>query len=414
MDSRIEKRHHAERRKIMSLSGRISHIKPSATLAINAKAQELRKQGVDVISFGVGEPDFDTPRHIRDAAIQAMEEGFTRYTAVGGIDELKDAVCEKFRKDNNLDYDRSEVMVSCGGKHVLYNLAQAILNPGDEVIIPAPYWVSYPPIAILAGADPVVVQTDEANDFKLSASALEGAITSRTKLLVLNSPSNPTGSVYTLEELERLADVMLKHDIYVVSDDIYEKLIFDGGMFANIAQAAPGMKKKTFVLNGVSKSYAMTGWRIGYVAGPSEVIAGMTKIQSQSTSNPNSIAQKAAVAALCGPQDEIATMLTAFDERRKYLVQRLNGINNVSCNTPGGAFYTFPNFSHYFKASFGGKQIANSAGLAEFLLTEAKVALVPGIAFGADSFIRFSYATSMALIKEGVDRIENALGRLVF
>jgi aspartate aminotransferase len=397
----------------MPLSERISRIKPSPTLAINAKAQELRRQGVNVISFGVGEPDFDTPKHIRDAAVRAMEEGFTRYTAVGGIDELKDAIIEKFKQDNNLDYDRPEVMVSCGGKHVLYNLAQALLNPGDEVIIPAPYWVSYPPIAILAGATPVIVQTDEADNFKLSPSALEEAITSRTKLLVLNSPSNPTGSVYTLEELERLAEVISRHDLYVVSDDIYEKLLFDGLAFANIAQV-DGMKDKIFVANGVSKSYAMTGWRIGYVAGPSEVIAGMTKIQSQSTSNPNSIAQKAAVAALRGPQDVIEEMIDAFDKRRRYLVDRLNGIKNVSCNTPQGAFYTFPNFSYYFKGREGEKQINDSAGLAEYFLTEAKVAIVPGIAFGADNFIRFSYATGLEVIKEGIDRIEDALGKLSF
>ncbi len=397
----------------MPLSERISRIKPSPTLAINARAQELRRQGVDVISFGVGDPDFDTPKHIREAAVRAMEEGFTRYTAVGGIDELKDAVIEKFENDNGLDYDRPEVMVSCGGKHVLYNLAQALLNPGDEVVIPAPYWVSYPPIAILAGATPVTVRTDEADNFKLSPSALEGVITTRTKLLVLNSPSNPTGSVYTVEELERLAEVILRHDLYVVSDDIYEKLLFDGLTFSDIAQTA-GMKDRTFVVNGVSKSYAMTGWRIGYVAGPREVIAGMTKIQSQSTSNPNSIAQKAAVAALRGPQDVIGEMLAAFDKRRRYLVERLNGIKNVSCNTPQGAFYTFPNLSYYFNGRADEKQINDSAGLAEYLLTEARVALVPGIAFGADNFIRFSYATSLEVIKEGLDRIEDALSKISF
>ena len=397
----------------MLLSDRIARIKPSPTLAINAKAQELRRQGVDVISFGVGEPDFDTPNHIKEAAIQAMNEGFTRYTAVGGIDELKDAIIQKFRDDNNLDYDRSEVMVSCGGKHVLYNLAQALLNPGDEVIIPAPYWVSYPPIAILAGATPVIVPTEEGDTFKLTPSALERAITSRTKLLILNSPSNPTGSVYTLEELEGLAEVILRHNFYVVSDDIYEKLLFDGLKFVNIAQVA-GMKDRTFVANGVSKSYAMTGWRIGYVAGPREVVAGMTKIQSQSTSNPNSIAQKAALAAIHGPQDIIKMMVGAFDKRRKYLVERLNRIKHVSCSTPQGAFYTFPNVSYYFKGRAGDREISDSAGLAEYLLTAAKVALVPGIAFGADNFIRFSYATSLEIIKEGLDRIEDALSKLSF
>jgi len=382
-------------------------------MAINAKAVSMRQAGVDVISFGVGEPDFDTPRHIRDEAMRAMEDGFTRYTAVGGIPELKDAIIEKFRRDNNLSYERDEVMVSCGGKHVLYNLAHALLNPGDEVIIPAPYWVSYPPIVILAGADPVIVGTGEADDFKLSPESLETAITPRTKLLILNSPSNPTGSVYTESELDALAKVILKYDIGVVSDEIYEKLIFDDRSFCSIAQVSEEVKSKTFVVNGLSKTYAMTGWRIGYVAGAREVIAGMTKIQSQSTSNPNSIAQKAAVAALNGPQGFIQTMVQAFDERRRYLLQRLNAITGVHCNVPGGAFYAFPNFSYYFSAKTEGTTIKGSAGLCEHLLAAARVALVPGIAFGDDNFVRFSYATGLGTIKEGLDRIEDALGKLV-
>ena len=397
----------------MLVSKRIRAIKPSPTLAMNAKALSMRAAGIDVISFGVGEPDFDTPKHIRDEAVRAMEEGFTRYTAVGGIPELKDAITEKFRRDNNLGYERDEVMVSCGGKHVLYNLAQALLNPGDEVIIPAPYWVSYPPIVILAGADPVIVGTGEADDFKLSPESLETAITPRTKLLILNSPSNPTGSVYTEFELEALAEVILKYDIWVVSDEIYEKLIFDNRPFWSIAQVSEEVKSKTFVINGLSKTYAMTGWRIGYAAGAGEVIAGMTKIQSQSTSNPNSIAQKAAVAALNGPQDSIQTMLRAFDQRRKYLLQRLNAIAGVHCNVPGGAFYAFPNFSYYFNAKTEGTTIKNSADLCEYLLIKAHVALVPGIAFGDDNFVRFSYATGLETIKEGLDRIEDALGKLV-
>lgn len=397
----------------MSLSERISRINPSPTLAMNAKALSMREQGIDVISFGVGEPDFDTPKHIRDEAVRAMEEGFTRYTAVGGIPELKNAIIEKFRRDNNLSYERDEVMVSCGGKHVLYNLAQALLNPGDEVIIPAPYWVSYPPIVILAGADPVIVGTGETDDFKLSAESLETAITPRTKLLVLNSPSNPTGSVYTKSELEALAEVILKYNIWVISDEIYEKLIFDDRPFFGIAQISEEVKSKTFVANGLSKTYAMTGWRIGYVAGAREVIAGMTKIQSQSTSNPNSMAQKAAVAALNGPQDSIQSMLQAFDQRRKYLLQRLNAIEGVRCNMPGGAFYAFPNLSYYFNARMEGTSIKGSADLCEHLLTEARVALVPGIAFGDDDFVRFSYATGLETIREGLDRIEEALHKLV-
>ncbi len=397
----------------MFLSERLKAVQPSPTLAINAKAVSMRQAGVDVISFGVGEPDFDTPKHIRDEAVRAMEEGFTRYTAVGGIPPLKDAIIEKFRRDNNLSYERDEVMISCGGKHVLYNLAHALLNPGDEVIIPAPYWVSYPPIVVLAGADPVIVGTREEDDFKLSPESLEMAITPRTKLLILNSPSNPTGSVYTESELQALAEVVLRHDIGVVSDEIYEKLIFDDRPFCSIAQVSEELKSKTFVVNGLSKTYAMTGWRIGYVAGAREIIAGMTKIQSQSTSNPNSIAQKAAIAALNGPQDFIQTMLHAFDERRQYLLQRLRGFTGVDCNMPGGAFYAFPNFGYYFNSKTGGITIKGSADLCEYLLTEARVALVPGIAFGDDNFVRFSYATGLETIKEGLDRIEGALGKLV-
>lgn len=397
----------------MLLSERVSAIKPSATLAMNAKAVAMRQAGVDVISFGVGEPDFDTPEHIRKEAVRAMEDGFTRYTAAGGIPELKDAIIEKFKQDNGLNYERDAVMVSCGGKHCLYNIAQAILNPGDEVIIPAPYWVSYPPIAILAGAKPVIVNTEEANDFKLSPEALEQAITPRTKILVLNSPSNPTGGVYTQSELEALAEIVARHPMFVVSDEIYEKLIFDDRSFFSIAQVSGALQSKTFVVNGLSKTYAMTGWRIGYVAGPREVIAGMTKIQSQSTSNPNSIAQRAGIAALNGPQDSVEEMKQAFDERRKYIVSRLNSMEGVHCNTPAGAFYAFADFSHYYNMDYNGQVVQGSAALCEYLLTEARVALVPGIAFGADDFIRFSYATGLETIKKGIDRISGSLAGLL-
>jgi aspartate aminotransferase len=360
----------------------------------------------------VGEPDFDTPEHIRDAAIRAIEEGFTRYTAVGGIPELKDAIIEKFRRDNDLAYERDEVIVSCGGKHVLYNLSQVFLDPGDEVIIPAPYWVSYPPIVMLAGGSPVIVSTAEADDFKLSPGSLEKAITPRTKMLVLNSPSNPTGSCYTESELRALAEVILKHDIWVISDEIYEKLVFGDTRFWSIAQASDEMKSKTFVVNGLSKTYAMTGWRIGYAAGAREVIGGMSKIQGQSTSNPNSIAQKAAVAALRGPEDFLQAMIEALDERRKHLIKRLNAISGIHCNLPGGAFYAFPNVSHYFNVEADGKTIEDSTDLCEYLLNQAHVALVPGIAFGDDGFVRLSYATSLDRIDEGLDRIEVALKRL--
>jgi aspartate aminotransferase len=397
----------------MSVSRRVAAIKPSPTLAMNAKALGMRQEGIDVISFGVGEPDFNTPKHICEAAVKAMEEGYTRYTAVGGMPELKDAVIDKFKKDNGLDYEREEVMISCGGKHVLYNLAQAFLDPGDEVIIPAPYWVSYPPIVILAGATPVIVETKESDDFKLSAEALEKAITPRTKLLVLNSPSNPTGSVYTHSELNALADVVARHDVFVVSDEIYEKLLFDDTPFQSIAQVGKVLKERTFIVNGVSKTYAMTGWRIGYVAGPRQIVAAMTKIQSQSTSNPNSIAQKAAIAALMGPQNSIHEMLEAFDERRRYLVARLNAMPGVHCNMPRGAFYAFANFRTYFGKKCDGKTIEGSADLCEYLLTNARVAMVPGIAFGADDFIRFSYATGIDVIDEGLNRIGNAVAKLM-
>jgi aspartate aminotransferase len=396
----------------MLLSERIREIKPSATLSLNAKALAMRAEGIDVVSFGVGEPDFDTPRHIRDAAIRAIEEGFTRYTAVGGIPELKDAIIEKFRRDNDLVYERDEVIVSCGGKHVLYNLAQALLNPGDEVIIPAPYWVSYPPIVMLAGASPVIVGTAEADDFKLSPESLEKAITPRTKMLVLNSPSNPTGSCYAESELRALAEVILKHDIWVVSDEIYEKLVFGDTRFWSIAQVSDEMKSKTFVVNGVSKTYAMTGWRIGYAAGQREVVGGMGRIQGQSTSNPNSIAQKAAVAALMGPEDFLQGMIETFDKRRKHLIKRLNAMSGVRCSLPDGAFYAFPNISSYFNAQADGKTIKDSTDLCEYLLNQARVALVPGIAFGDDGFIRLSYATGLDRIDEGLDRMEAALKRL--
>jgi len=397
----------------MLLSKRIQSIKPSPTLAMNAKAVSMRQAGVDIISFGVGEPDFDTPEHIRAAAKTAMDEGMTRYTAVGGIPELKEAVIRKFREDNNLTYGPEEVMVSCGGKHVLYNLAQAILDPGDEVIIPAPYWVSYPPIAVLADAKAVVVPTSSENDFKLSPEILQQAVTDRTKLLVLNSPSNPTGSVYSRSELESLAAVVLEHDLFVVSDEIYEKLIFDDVSFCSIAQLGDDIKARTLIVNGVSKTYAMTGWRIGYAAGNSDVIAAMTKIQSQSTSNPNSIAQKAAIAALTGPQESVQEMVRIFAERRMYLVNRLNGIPGIRCKTPQGAFYAFADFSDYFPLKKDGQPMGGSANLCEYLLTEGRVALVPGIAFGADDFIRFSFATSLESIEKGLGRIEEALQKLV-
>ncbi len=395
------------------LSSRAKSLRPSPTLAINAKAKALQAQGIQVISFGAGEPDFDTPGNIKQAAKKAIDEGFTKYTPVGGIDELKDAIIQKFQRDSRLTYKRSEILVSCGGKHSFYNLAQAIFDQGDEVIIPAPYWVSYPPMVSLAGATPVIVDTKEGNGFKVTPDEVKKAITPKTKALIINSPSNPTGSAYTEEELQRIAEISISHNIFVISDEIYEKIVYDGFEFTSIASLGEEIKKKTIIVHGVAKTYAMTGWRIGYTAGPEEIISAMNNIQSQSTSNPTSIAQKASVEALMGPQDEVAKMVSAFAERRNYIVDRLNRMPGISCYKPAGAFYAFPNFSSYYGKSYQGKKIENSTVLADYFLDVARVAVVPGVEFGADPFERFSYATSMEDIKEGLNRIEEALKKVV-
>lgn len=397
---------------MIKLSNRAKNLKPSPTLTINAKAKSMQAQGIKVISFGAGEPDFDTPENIKRAAIKAIEEGFTKYTPVGGIDELKDAIIYKFKRDNGISYKRSEIIVSCGGKHSFYNLAQALFDKGDEVIIPSPYWVSYPPMVSLAEAQPVILETKEENDFKLLPEELEKLITPKTKALVLNSPCNPTGSAYSKKDLEKIAEIAVSKNIFIISDEIYEKIVYDGFEFVSIASLGEEIKKRTIIVHGVAKTYAMTGWRIGYTAGPEEIISAMNNIQSQSTSNPTSISQKASVEALIGPQEEVKKMVSAFQERRDYIVNRLNEIPGVSCYKPVGAFYVFPNFSSYYGKSFKGRKISNSTELADFLLDEAKVAVVPGIEFGADSYERLSYATSMEDIKEGLDRIENALKEL--
>jgi len=394
------------------LSDRARKIKPSPTLAIDAKAKAMKASGIDIVNFGVGEPDFDTPENIKEAAIKALKDGFTKYTPVGGIDPLKDAIIEKFRKDNNLNYTREEIIVSCGAKHSLYNIAQAIYSPGDEVLIPSPYWVSYPDQTLLNDATPVFIKTHEADSFMVKPEVLESHISSKTKALILNSPSNPTGLTYDRKTLERVAEIVLRHNLYIISDEIYEKLTYDGFEHISIASIDPGIKEKTIVVNGLSKSYAMTGWRIGYTAGPKEIIKAMTNIQSQSTSNPASISQKAAVEALTGPQDFISTMLAEFDSRRRFLISQLNSIPGVRCLTPTGAFYAFPNTSSFYGRSAGNRQIASSSDLALYLLEKANVALVPGGAFGDDHFIRLSYATSLEEIKKGVDRIREALDNL--
>jgi len=372
----------------------------------------MQAQGIHVISFGAGEPDFDTPENIKKAAIMAIEEGFTKYTPVGGIDELKDAIIHKFQRDNHLTYKRSEILVSCGGKHSFYNLAQAILDHGDEVIIPAPYWVSYPPMVALAGATPIIVETREENGFKLTPEDIKKAITAKTKALIINSPSNPTGGAYTKEELKRIAGIAIEHNFFMISDEIYEKIVYDGFEFVSIASLGEEVKKRTIIVHGVAKTYAMTGWRIGYTAGAEEIISAMNNIQSQSTSNPTSIAQKASVEALIGPQEEVKKMVSAFEERRNFIVDRLNRIDKVSCFKPMGAFYVFPNFSSYYGKSYEGKKISNSTDLADYFLNVARVAVVPGIEFGADPFERLSFATSMEDIKEGIDRIEEALKKI--
>jgi aspartate aminotransferase len=394
------------------LSERARKIKPSPTLAIDSKAKSMKAAGVDVINFGVGEPDFDTPENIKEAAARAMKEGFTKYTAVGGIDALKDAIIGKLRDDNGLSYKREEIIVSCGAKHSLYNIAQAVYGQGDEVIIPSPYWVSYPDQVILNDATPVFVKTYESDSFTVRPEALEECITTRTKALILNSPSNPTGMIYGRKALEKIGELALRHNFFVVSDEIYEKLVYDNSEHVSIASVDEKVKQRTIVVNGLSKSHAMTGWRIGYAAGPAEIVKAMTNIQSQSTSNPNSITQKAAVEALTGPQDFIRKMRNEFDARRRYLVKELNRIDGISCIMPAGAFYAFPNTSRLYGKKCSGREIASSADLALYLLEEAKVALVPGSAFGDDSYIRLSYATSLEDIRRGVERIREALGRL--
>lgn len=397
---------------MMKLSERAKAIKPSPTLAMDAKAKALKAAGEDIVNFGVGEPDFDTPENIKEAAIKAIRDGFTKYTPVGGIDELKTAIIEKFRNDNNLHYEKDEIIVSCGAKHSLYNIAEALFGSGDEVVIPAPFWVTYPDQIILNDAVPVIAGTDEKNSFRIDTEILKAKLTGNTKALILNSPSNPTGLAYDRKSLEAIAETAVKHDFYIISDEIYEKLTYEGFTHISIASLGEEVKQRTIVVNGLSKSHAMTGWRVGFAAGPKEVIKAMTNIQSQSTSNPSSITQKAAVEALTGPQDFIPKMVAEFDKRRKYMIERLNKIEGVSCVTPIGAFYAFPNVSSCYGKRFNGKPIGSSLDLSAYLLEQAKTALVPGMAFGDDRFIRLSYATSMENIKKGLDRIEDALSNL--
>lgn len=391
------------------LAERTKKIKPSPTLAVDSKAKEMKVKGFDVVNFGVGEPDFDTPEHIKEAAIKAIKEGFTKYTPVGGIDELKEAIIEKLEKDNKIKYKKENILVSCGAKHSLYNIAQALFGPGDEVIIPAPYWVSYPDQVLLNDAKPVILETYEEDNFMLRPELLKEKITKKTKAIIINSPSNPTGFIYNEKVLQEIAEIALKNNIYIISDEIYEKLIYDGMRHISIASFSEEIKERTILVNGLSKSHSMTGWRIGYAAGPADIIKAMTNIQSQSTSNPTSIAQKAAVAALKGPQECVEEMRKEFEKRRNYLVNELNNISGISCKMPQGAFYVFPNVKQILGKKVGSMEINSSMDLSIYFLEKAQVALVPGSAFGAEGYIRISYATSMENLSKGIERIRNAL-----
>ena len=390
---------------MLTLSSRVQQIKPSPTLAITAKAKALQAEGVDVVNFGAGEPDFDTPENIKEAGIKAIRDGFTNYTAVPGIPQLRQAIAAKLKRENRLDYKENEIVVSCGGKHSFYNLAQALLDPGDEVIVPAPYWVSYPPMVSLADGVPIILETGEDEGFKLSPERLQAAITKKTRAVIINSPSNPTGAAYSLDELKALAEVVVKNDILLISDEIYEHITYDGFEQHSPAEISQVVKDHCIILNGVSKSYSMTGWRIGFTAGPATLIAAMTKIQSQSTSNPTSISQMAAIEAYNGVQDYVKNVLVDFTKRRAYIIKALNEIPGISCFNPQGAFYAFPSVKGLLGKSCNGREIDSALTLCDLLLDEAKIAAVPGEAFGAPGYLRLSYATSMENIVKGIGRL---------
>jgi aspartate aminotransferase len=393
----------------VKISQRAHDLVPSATLVISNKARQMRAEGIDVIGFAAGEPDFDTPDHIKEAAVQAIREGFTRYTASGGTNELKDAVATKLKRDSGLAYARNQVLISCGGKHSLYNVFQALLDPGDEVIIPAPYWVSFPEQVKLCDAVPVFAHTAERDGFRLHRAIVDSLVTSRTRILVLNSPSNPTGAALTRKEMEGLAALAVERDFLILADETYESLVYDGYQHVSIASLSDAVCARTILVNSLSKAYAMTGWRIGYTAGPTELITAMDGLQSQMTSNPTSIAQRAAVEALIGSQEPTRRMREEFARRRRYIVDRLNAIPGVTCLSPEGAFYVFPNVSGLYGKRYAGKAIGDSSDLSAYLLDVARIAVVPGVEFGNDAHIRISYATSMASIEKGLDRMAEAV-----
>ena len=393
------------------ISDSLNRIKPSATMVITAKAAQLKREGKKVIGLSAGEPDFDTPDHVKVAAIDAIHKGYTKYTNVEGIPELRQAIIDKFKKDNGLSYSINDVIVGTGGKQILFNALVGSINKDDEVIIPAPYWVSYPDMTLLAGGKPVIVSCTQETDFKLTAKELEQVITKKSKWLILNSPSNPTGSCYSRKELEEIADVVRKHkNLYVMTDDIYEYIVYDNFEFFTFAQVAPDLKDRVLTVNGVSKSHCMTGWRIGYAVGPEILIKAMIKIQGQSTSNASSISQYAALAGISGSNDFLKPCLKAFDERRRFVVSKLNNIQGISCLLPKGAFYAYPNVSGLVgKKTNEGIILKNDTDIVEWLLETAEVAAVPGVAFGLEPFFRISYATSLDLLKEAMNRIEKAV-----
>jgi aspartate aminotransferase len=396
----------------MPLSKRARRASASPTLAIDAKAKLMMSEGIDIISFAAGEPDFDTPQNVKDAAIQSLQAGMTKYTPVAGTLELRKAICEKLKEDNRLEYAPSQIIVSDGAKHSLYNAIMALCDPGDEVIIPAPYWVTYPEQVKLAEATPIFVQTTESTGFKVTAAMLKSAVTPKTKVLILNSPSNPTGVVYDQQELEMIAEIAVEHGFYVLSDEIYEKIIYGSARHISIASLGDSIKKLTIVVNGLSKSHSMTGWRVGYAAAEQEIISAMTRIQSHSTSNPVSFVQKGAVEALTGPRDFTEMMCHEFAERRRVIVDGLNAIPGIVCPEPGGAFYVFPSVKGLYGKHFHGKTISGSDVFADYLLEEAQVAVVPGAGFGADQNVRLSYANSLADISKGLSRIAKAASKL--
>jgi len=393
------------------ISDSLNRIKPSATMVITTKAAQLKREGKKVIGLSAGEPDFDTPEHVKEAAIEAIKKGYTKYTNVEGIPELRQAIANKFKNDNNIDYPINQIIVGTGGKQILYNALMSSINVGDEVIIPAPFWVSYPDMTLLAGGTPVIVNCPSNLGFKLTAAALEKVITKKSKWLILNSPGNPTGACYSKDELEDIADVVRKHDhLYVMTDDIYEYIVYDNFKFFTFAQVAPDLKDRTLTVNGVSKSHCMTGWRIGYAGGPPELIKAMIKIQGQSTSNASSISQYAALAGIKGNNDFLKPCLDAFDERRKFVVKRLNSIEGMKCLMPEGAFYAYPNVLGIVgKQTPEGKTLNNDTAIVEWLLDTAEVAAVPGSAFGLEPYLRVSYATSLDLLNEAMNRIEKAI-----